>query len=656
MKYSLDSSVGQLYQHSAGRDALDKILMQLDLPQKFVTNPVVRNLRLGALKYVSFGKIDDAFLESLLDVLNSHPEAAAPAEGTVGRAWWKEDVVYQIYPRSFQDSNDDGIGDLAGITSRLDYLKDLGVGAIWMSPIFDSPNDDMGYDIRDYRKVMEEFGTLDDFDNLVKEAHLRGLRVILDLVVNHTSDEHAWFQSALADKDSPYRDYYFFEDGEKGGLGTEGGPPNNWDSFFSGPAWRHYPEHDLWALHLFSSKQMDLNWDNPEVRKEVAKIAKFWIDRGVDGFRLDVINYISKQPGLPDGNPVIGDLMGFTGIERYFYGPKLHEYLAELRTEAYPDPEFFTVGETPGIGLEVGKLLTDPARGELDLVFSFDHLETPGHVRQDDYRYDLNFLKNYYIQALAEYRNQYWMALFFENHDNPRMPSKVNPDPRHREVLSKLLGGILLTLRGTPFLYQGQELGMVNQDFTSIGELRDVEALNAYREFRKELSDTEAFEKLLAGTRDHARTPMQWDDGEFGGFSSVRPWITGNGDWRTHSVESESRDPDSVLNFYKTLLHWRDDHPGFVYSDVEFLDPEVQDYWAYRRGDFVVQMNLSDRPLQLGGDLASLALLLDAELVQSNTAAVTEGQLGSGTNGQLGPRPPRTKLSPYEWRLWHLNV
>ncbi len=673
MAYSLDSSIGQVYKHSAGKDAIDKILMQLDLPDKVVTNPVVRNLRLGALKYISFGKVDLAFLMNLVDLLNTHPQSAEPGLGEPKRDWWKQDVVYQIYPRSFQDSNGDGIGDLPGITSRLDYLKDLGVGALWMSPIFDSPNDDMGYDIRDYRKVMEEFGTLDDFDELVREAHKRGLKVILDLVVNHTSDEHEWFQGALADKDSPYRDYYFF---------TEGGgtAPNNWDSFFSGPAWRHYPEQDLWALHLFSSKQMDLNWENPKVRKEVADIVRFWTDRGVDGFRLDVINYISKQPELPDGSPVIGEMMGFTGIERYFYGPKLHQHLAELNREAFAERDIFTVGETPGIGLEVGKLLTDPARAELDLTFIFDHLETPGHVRQDDYRYDLNFLKKYYMEALGEFRGQYWMSLFFENHDNPRMSSKVNPDPQHRAALSKLLGGILLTLRGTPFLFQGQELGMVNQEFSAIDELRDVEALNAYEELRQEMSDREAFQKLLAGTRDHARTPMQWDSSDFGGFSTVTPWIEGDGDYAKHSVLAESADPNSVLSFYRALLHWRDQNADFVYADMEFLDGEVPNYWAYRRGEFVVQMNLTELPLELSGDLVSLALVLDADLVQSNLRAAPGGRpddpanagrdsvpdpAGGGCDSsQMGVsseatamdgRPMRSKLAPYEWRLWRLN-
>ena len=635
MRFSEDSSIDQVYEHPAGRDIIDKLLMQTGAPAWVVLNPVVRNLRLSALKRLSFGKVDEAFLETLVNLLDAQPAQPSPATGEPKREWWKSDVIYQIYPRSFQDSNGDGIGDLKGVTSRLDYVRDLGAGAIWMSPIFDSPNDDMGYDIRDYRKIMAEFGSMEDFEELVREAHARDLKVVLDLVVNHTSDEHEWFQEALKDPESPYRDYYFFREGD----GTET-PPNNWESFFSGPAWNHYEDQDLWALHLFSSKQMDLNWENPKVREEVADIARFWIDKGVDGFRLDVINYISKAPGLPDGNELIGQVMGFTGVEHYFYGPKLHEHLAGLNAAAFAPSDTFSVGETPGIGTQVGKQLSDPGQPELDLIFSFDHLETPGHVRQDDYRYDLNFLKTYYEQALSELKGQYWMSLFFENHDNPRMISKVNPDPAVRGVLGKLLGGIELTLRGTPFLFQGQELGMVNQDFQSIEDLRDVEVLNAFAELAKTVGEDEAFKKLLPGTRDHARTPMQWDDSEFGGFSSATPWISGTGDHLLTNAKAEAEDPNSMLEFYRWLIHWRNEHPDFVYSPIEFLDGKVPDYWAYRRGDHLVQMNLGGSLLKVGGNLQSTELAGDATLLRSN-------------HRHKGGVLPHT-LRPYEWRLWKI--
>ncbi len=636
MHFTDRNTLGDVYRHPAGRDIIDKILAQTGAPARLVSNPLVHNLKIKSLERLSFGKIDRQFIETLVDLLNAWPQEVSPTSEPPTRSWWKDEVVYQIYPRSFQDSNGDGIGDLQGIISRLDYLKDLGVGALWMSPIFDSPNDDMGYDIRDYRKIMTEFGTMDDFDELVEQAHARELKVILDLVVNHTSDEHEWFQEALADPSSPYRDYYLLRNGN----GSDE-PPNNWESFFSGPAWNHYPTQDLWALHLFSSKQMDLNWDNHAVRDEVAKIAQFWVDRGVDGFRLDVINYISKREGLPDGNKLIGEVIGFRGIEHYFYGPHLHSYLLELQKRVFAPNNTFTVGETPGIGLQVGKQITAPHGPDLDLVFSFDHLETPGHTRLDDYRYDLNFLKQYYQAALREYSGQYWMSLFFENHDNPRMISKVNPDPRHREALGKLLGGILLTLRGTPFLFQGQELGMINQNFASIKDLRDVEALNQFAEWTQNMSEDDAFGRLLAGTRDHARTPVQWDATKHGGFGPATPWIEGDDDYLRVNVAVESEDPNSVLNFYRALLHWRHANTDFIYSDVEFLDSEVENYWVYTRGEYLVQMNLGSTPLNLRGGVSSLSLARDAELVQSNLRQ------------EVGPLPIGS-FRPYEWRLSRL--
>lgn len=635
MDYDLDTALGDIYEHPAGKDVIDKLALQTGMPKWLIFNPVVDRLNLKALRLLSFRRVDDNFLDAVVDLLNTTPTEVAPAAGEPQRAWWKEAVFYQVYPRSFQDSDGDGVGDLAGITTRLDYLHSLGVGGLWLSPIFDSPNDDNGYDIRDYRKIMTEFGTLADFDALVTEAHARGIKVILDLVVNHTSDEHEWFQEALADPESPYRDYYFFAPGQDKARGKDA--PNNWTSFFTGPAWRYFPEQDVWALHLFSEKQMDLNWDNPQVREEAADIARFWLDRGVDGFRLDVINYISKREGLPEGSPLIGGVMGYTGVENYFYGPHLHDYLAELNREAFAPAGAFSVGETPGVGNQMGKLLTDPERKELDLVFGFDHLETPGHVRLDDYRYDLNYLKEYYSRAQAEFSAQYWMALFFENHDNPRMISKVNPDPVHRERLGKLLGGILLTLRGTPFLYQGEELGMVNQAFPDINALRDVESLNLYREIRKVLNEDDAFARVLPGTRDHARTPMPWDDTPAGGFTTGVPWISGDEDYKQVNVQGQEANPGSVLNFYRELIAWRKEHPEFIYGETVVLDGAEKNYWAYTRGEeYLVQMNLSDEPLQVLGTWLSAERTKDAELVATT---------GGGVIGTL---------DPYELRIWRV--
>ncbi len=622
MKFSRDSSLKQAYGHPAGRDIIDKFALQLGRSKKWVLNPVVGNLRMAVLPALTGGRISDQFVDTFVKLLNEQPQRAAMVrEDESGTPpWWKEAVFYQIYPRSFNDSDGDGIGDLAGITSQLDYLADLGIGALWLSPIFDSPLDDNGYDVRDYRKVLEEYGTLQDFDALVAAAHRRGIRVILDLVVNHTSDEHEWFRQALADPGSPYRDYYFFAD-----------QANNWESFFSGDAWNWYPEIEQHALRLFASKQMDLNWDNPRVRREVRDLTQFWLDRGVDGFRLDVINLISKQPGLPDGDSAVGELLGVRGAEQFYYGPKLHEYLAELNREVLAPAGAFTVGETPWIGTQVGKLLTDPARGELDLIFSFEHLETPGHVRGDDYRYDLNYLKQYLTEAQGELRGQYWTSLFLENHDNPRMISKVDPRPEYRVPLGKLLGTILLTLRGTPFLYQGQELGLVNQPFTDISQLRDVEALNRYQELLGTMTPNQAFAAILPGARDHARAPIPWGGR---GFTTGTPWIEAE---HPTDVWASIADPDSVYHHYRWLIWLRRSNKELIFSDVRFLDLGVDDYWSYTRGDrFLVQLNLGAEPLTLPRKAASVRKLRDGwELLRGGTRGRSAWELG-----------------PYEARVW----
>ncbi len=370
-----DSTVGELYASPVGHDALARVLLQLGLPEKTVTNRAVSGIKLRTFAGLTKKRFGTDFFDSLLHLVNSEKEIPYASKEAVTPRWWKEAVFYQIYPRSFCDSNGDGIGDLKGIIRKLPYLKKLGVDALWLSPVYDSPNDDNGYDIRDYDKIMEEFGSMEDFETLLSEVHSRGMRLIMDLVINHTSDEHEWYRQAK-NPDSPYRDYYFFRKDD--GSHT---PPNNWTSFFSGPAWKYEKDSESWALHLFSKKQMDLNWENPKLREDVIAMINRWLDKGVDGFRMDVINYISKEDGLPDGNETIGSLMGFTGIEHYYYGPKLHQYLREIRERAFAPHDSFSVGETPGPGMKMCQLLTGEERRELDMVFSFDHLETPGHVR-----------------------------------------------------------------------------------------------------------------------------------------------------------------------------------------------------------------------------------------------------------------------------------
>jgi len=598
MKYTLKSKVRDVWKNPVGHDILAKILLQLKLPTILITNPIISHLSLKRVKALAKGRLSEGFFETLIDLLSSvkDPPNNGSAE-EIEEAWWKEALFYQIYPRSFMDSDSDGVGDLNGILMQLDYLKSLGVDALWLSPIYDSPNDDNGYDIRDYEQILDEFGTMEDFEALLDGIHQRGMKLIMDLVVNHTSDEHTWFQKALNEPSSPYRNYYFLQ------PATESTPPNNWTSFFSGSAWNHYEEQKLWGLHLFSKKQMDLNWENPALREDIYEMIRHWLDRGVDGFRLDVINYISKRPGLPYGDETIGQMMGYCGIEHYFYGPRLHEFLREIREKAFAPYEAFSVGETPGVGMEMSKQLTASSRGELDMVFSFDHLETPGHTRFDDYVYDLNYLKKYLIDWTLNYGNDCWQTLFYENHDNPRMVSKVDPSKQYRAQVAKLLGMLSLTLKGTPFIFQGQELGAVNKEFKDITQIKDVESIRLYRELISDgMSEEAAFSKILSGTRDHARTPMQWRHAKNGGFSVGEPWIMGDGDEASCNAEEQMENPDSVLRFYQSLIALRKENKTLIYGNTRFIKPKRKNYFAYTRElhgvQYGIECNLSAHSLK----------------------------------------------------------
>ena len=631
-----NSRIRDVYGHPVGKDIVRKVLLLAGQNDKLLQNPLIRSIKLKALPKLSGGKIDAGFIGALLELLNggapdglsNSGDIRTPEADGISPAWWKEAVFYQIYPRSFKDSNGDGIGDLRGIIEKLDYLKALGVDAIWLSPVYDSPNDDNGYDIRDYHKIMTEFGTMTDFDALLESVHERGIRLIMDLVVNHTSDEHDWFQKAVAEPDSKYGDYYIFSDRS-----------NNWSSYFGGGAWRYIEARKQYVLHLFSSKQPDLNWDNADVRRDITDMVRWWLDKGVDGFRMDVINYISKRRdpqngSLPDGNGQISALTGYAGIEHYFYGPSLHDYLRELRREAFTPYNAFAVGETPGIGMEMSKLLTADNRGELDMVFNFDQLETPGHDRFDDYRYNLNYLKDYITDWMENYGARSWMSLFYDNHDNPRMLSKVEPDPQYRSVVAKLLATIQLTLRGTPFIYQGQELGMVNRDFESISHLRDVESINLYNVLKNNMSEADAFKKILAGTRDHSRTPMQWTDGVYGGFSDTKPWIDGGGDFKTCNAAAQEKDQDSVLNYYRSLINLRKAYKALVYGDIQIVHKKEKDLFAFWRTAgkeaFYIECNLNREQRNRKGSP------VNAERVLSNYADT-----------------PGPFLRPYESIVWY---
>jgi len=608
---NLQSKVKEVYANPIGQDIINKLLLQMGKSPVWITNPVVGNLRLGTVKKLVKNVLDEGFFDTFLALLNSAEEPVKAVMEPINPKWWKEKVVYQIYPRSFKDSNGDGIGDLRGIIEKLDYLEDLGVEVLWLSPIYDSPNDDNGYDIRDYYKIMQEFGTMEDFDQLLKAVHKRGMKLIMDLVLNHTSDEHPWFQSALTEENSPYKDYYHFAKSK-----SPDQPPNNWTSYFSGSAWNYYKEIDEWALHLFSKKQMDLNWENPKMRQELYTMINWWLEKGIDGFRLDVINYISKKEGLPDGNESIKKMMDFGGVEHYFYGPKLHDYLREMRQETVAHFDAFTVGETPGVGIEMSKQLIATERKELDMTFSFDHLEAPGHKRYDVYRYDLNDLKEIWIKTIRAYGNHCWQTLFIENHDNPRMISKVDSRPEYRLVLGKLLAMIQLTLKGTPFIFQGQELGLINKDFKEIEDFRDIESINLYQELIKEKSKEEAMEIILSGSRDHARTPMPWSSQQHGGFTSGTPWIGMDEDYKSYNAAVEVKDEGSIYTFYKRLIALRKESLTLVYGDFQVVDEKVKDLFTYFRNYngqcYYVECNLSQHAIKRKRPVT------DYQLVMSN--------------------------------------
>lgn len=606
-KLTLESKIGELYRSPVGHDALAKVLLQIGLPERVITNPVVSGMKLKTVAGMTRKKLGTDFYEALLKLVNSEQDDPAPGDGRIAEKWWKEAVFYQIYPRSFYDSNGDGIGDLPGIMEKLDYLKELGIDALWLSPVYDSPNDDNGYDIRDYRAIMREFGTMEDFDRLLAEVHKRGMHLIMDLVVNHTSDEHTWYRQALADRNSPYREYYFFRDEDGSGQ-----PPNNWVSFFSGPAWNHNEEDHSWSLHLFSKKQMDLNWENPEVRKDVIEMINWWLDKGVDGFRMDVINYISKEEGLPQGNETIGSLMGYPGIEHYYYGPKLHQYLREIQEKAFAPHGAFSVGETPGLGMKMCQLVTGEERRELDMVFSFDHLETPGHVRLEEYEYDLNYLRDYMIDWQEHYGNNCWMSLFYNNHDNPRMISKITQDAGKHVPIAKLLAVMQFTLRGTPFVFQGDEMGLANYAFTSMEQITDVEAKGYYEEHIGTESAEKVFATILAGTREHARVPLPWN-------RTVLPCHAG--------LHQEPK--AEVTAVYRSLIELRKNTRALVYGDFKVVNRK-KDRFTYERTldgeSYLIDCNLGARPCRAQTRQGSWEKIYD-------TAVLTDGAESSTLAG-----------------------
>ena len=497
----------------------------------------------------------------------------------MNKTWWKEGVVYQIYPRSFKDSNGDGIGDLKGIIEKLDYLKNLGVNIIWLCPIYKSPNDDNGYDISDYRDIMDEFGTKEDFNELLSEMHSRGLKLIMDLVVNHTSDEHNWFAESRKSKDNEYRDYYIWKDGK------EDNPPNNWGSFFSGSAWKYDETTEQYYLHLFSTKQPDLNWENKKVRNEVYDMMKFWLDQGIDGFRMDVINLISKVPGLPDGEKANGALYGdgfpFTGN-----GPRVHEYLQEMNKEVLSKYDIMTVGETPGVTPEIGKLYVDNDRNELNMVFQFEMMDIDSGKggKWDIVPWKLTTFKDIMYKWYTGLKDKGWNSLFLNNHDQPRMVSRFGNDKEYRVESAKMLATFLHTWQGTPYVYQGEEIGMTNVRFENIEEYRDIEIINMFKEKSEQGIDKDILMKAIYGKgRDNARTPVQWNSSENAGFTKGTPWIAVNPNYKEINVEQALEDKNSVFYYYQKLIKLRKENEIIVYGDLELIDKENENIFAYTR-------------------------------------------------------------------------
>ena len=494
------------------------------------------------------------------------------------KAWWKEAIVYQIYPRSFCDSNGDGIGDLNGITSKLDYLKELGIDVIWLSPVYKSPNDDNGYDISDYEAIMTEFGTMDDFDKMLAEAHKRGIKIVMDLVVNHTSDEHPWFVESRSSKDNPKRDYYIWKEGKNGKE------PNNWGSAFSGPAWKYDEKTDMYYLHLFSVKQPDLNWENQKVRKEVFDMMTRWCKKGIDGFRMDVISLISKPEGFPDAK-VVG-LYGDMNI--CANGPKVHDYLKEMNQKVLSKFDIMTVGETAGVTLDEAKRYANSEGSELNMVFQFEHmnLDSGEKFKWSTKHIPLVPLKENLTKWQLGLDDVAWNSLYFCNHDQPRIVSRLGDDSdEFRELSAKCIATCLHMMQGTPYVYQGEELGMTNTVFNSVDDFRDLESVNAYRELIESglYTKEDMFPKIAHKSRDNARTPMPWDTSENAGFTTGTPWLALNPNYNKINVADQLKREDSVFHYYQKLIQLRKEYEIIVYGKYELLLPDDEHIFAYVR-------------------------------------------------------------------------
>lgn len=496
------------------------------------------------------------------------------------KTWWKESVIYQIYPRSFNDSNGDGIGDLNGITEKITYLCNLGINVIWLSPVYQSPNDDNGYDISDYRNIMDEFGTMEDFENLLEEAHKYEIKIMMDLVVNHSSDEHEWFQESRKSKDNPYRDFYIWKKGENGV------PPTNWGAAFGGSVWEYDEQTGEYYLHLFSKKQPDLNWENPALREEVYDMMRYWLDKGVDGFRMDVVNFISKDTSYPQGEVKSGLKYG-DGSKYYMNGPRIHEFLQEMNKKALSQYDTITVGEMPGVTVDEGKLYTGENRNELNMVFHFEHvgLGDGKYGKWDPKEWKLTELKGIFTHWQKGLEKDGWNSLYWSNHDQPRAISRWgNDSDEYRVISGKMIATCLHMLQGTPYIYQGEEIGMTNVSFEGLEEYRDIETLNAYHELTEGyLTHEEVFKGIHERGRDNARTPVQWDSSTHAGFTTGTPWINVNPNYKTINAKAVLEDNESIFYYYQKLIQLRKQNEIIVYGTYDLLMKEDEQIYAYIR-------------------------------------------------------------------------
>ena len=552
------------------------------------------------------------------------------------KIWWKEAVAYQIYPRSFMDYNNDGIGDLKGIISKLDYIKDLGIDVIWICPMYKSPNDDNGYDISDYQDIMSDFGNMDDFNELLNEVHKRGMKLIIDLVINHTSDEHQWFIESKSSKDNPKRDWYIWRKG-KGDL-----EPNNWESIFKGSAWEYDENTEEYFLHLFSKKQPDLNWENEEVRKELYKMINWWLDKGIDGFRVDAISHVKKENGLKD-MPNPNNERYVSSFEKHMNVEGIHEFLDELNKNTFSKYDIMTVAEANGVSAEHAEEWVGDEKGKFNMVFQFEHLDLWNN--EDDQAFNVKECKDILTRWQYGLHNKGWNALFIENHDIPRATSTWGDDKNYWKESSMALGLMYFMQQGTPFIYQGQEIGMTNVKYENIDDYNDIKSVGIYNDMiAKGIDKDKALRHLWAISRDNARTPMQWDASSNSGFSKSNPWIKINPNYRDINVENQLNDKDSILNFYKKMIKIRKENEALIYGEYKLILEDDENIYSYIREfeneKFIIITNLTDKKVEFNYDKEVLKY---------------ENLIISNYNIKAHEDINKILLNPYEARLYKLK-